>query len=141
MFCLLNKIPRRLSGWISVIKKKKNKSLNTAPWQFSKVMRFHFKVRWISCLALFVQINYNGLALTWEWKKLLENGCKPVGSWSHSMQNRMTCIVSYLMFKVNSEVRFKWLLFHFLCKPKIINKILKSNTQQINNECMCKYTW
>lgn len=50
------------------------------------------------------------------------------------MQNRMTCIVSYLMFKVNSEVRFKWLLFHFLCKPKIINKILKSNAQQINSK-------
>lgn len=46
----------------------------------------------------------------------------------------MTCIVSYLMFKVNSEVRFKWLLFHFLCKPKIINQILKSNTQQINSK-------
>ena len=29
--------------------------------------------------------------------------------------------VSYLVFQVNGEVRFKWLIAHFVCKPEITN--------------------
>lgn len=106
----------------------KNKNLNAAPWQFSKVMRFHFKVRWISRLALFVQINYSRSALAWVWemRKLLENGWKPAASSSLPKHNRsgwkrVPRMLSHLMFQVNGEVRFKWLISHFVCKPKMTN--------------------
>lgn len=38
--------------------------------------------------------------------------------------NCVTCMLSYLMFQVNGEVRFKWLISHFACKTKTTNRRL-----------------
>lgn len=40
---------------------------------------------------------------------------------NRSEGNRVTRMLSYLMFQVNGEVRFKWLISHFVCKPEIRN--------------------
>lgn len=119
MFTLLNgsKTP-----WLDF--SDKNEKPVAAPRPFSRVMRFYFKVRWISCLAPYEQLACQSLALALNWntencfffKKKMSQGAL-----SSRLRERLSLQVNvtYLMFQVDGEVRLKWLLFHFACKTWI----------------------